>query len=85
MNEQGSSTKLFIPALGGFYDAVSGLGYPLIRFITGLILMPHGAGKLFGWFGGRGIEPGVASSRETRAQPGRHEKRKWQRPAFPPP
>ena len=56
MNEQGSSTRLFIPALGGFHDAVSGLGYPLIRFITGLVLMPHGAGKLFGWFGGRGIE-----------------------------
>ena len=56
MNEQGSSTRLFVPALGGFYGAVSGLGYPLIRFFTGLILMPHGAGKLFGWFGGRGIE-----------------------------
>jgi putative oxidoreductase len=56
MSEQGSPTKLFIPALGGFYGVVSGLGYPLIRFFTGLILMPHGAGNLFGWFGGRGIE-----------------------------
>ncbi len=56
MNGQGSSTKLFIPALGGFHDAVSGLGYPLIRLFTGLILMPHGAQKLFGWFGGHGIE-----------------------------
>lgn len=31
-------------------------GYPLIRVATGLILMPHGAQKLFGWFGGYGLE-----------------------------
>ncbi len=69
MNEQGSSTRLFIPALGGFYDAVSGLGYPLIRFITGLILMPHGAGKLFGWFGGRGIEGTAAGFAKMGLEP----------------
>ena len=69
MNEQGSSTRLFIPALGGFHDAVSGLGYPLIRFITGLILMPHGAGKLFGWFGGRGIEGTAAGFAKMGLEP----------------
>lgn len=69
MNERGSSTRLFIPALGGFYDAVSGLGYPLIRFITGLILMPHGAGKLFGWFGGRGIEGTAAGFAKMGLEP----------------
>ncbi len=31
-------------------------GYPLIRVVTGLILIPHGAQKLFGWFGGYGLE-----------------------------
>ncbi len=69
MNEQGSSTKLFIPVLGGFYDAVSGLGYPLIRFITGLVLMPHGAQKLFGWFGGRGIEGTAAGFAKMGLEP----------------
>lgn len=69
MNEQGSSTRLFIPALGGFYGAVSGLGYPLIRFFTGLILMPHGAGKLFGWFGGRGIEGTAAGFAKLGLEP----------------
>jgi len=69
MIEQGSSTRLFIPALGGFYGAVSGLGYPLIRFITGLILMPHGAGKLFGWFGGRGIEGTAAGFAKMGLEP----------------
>ena len=69
MNEQSSSTRLFIPVLGGFYDAVSGLGYPLIRFFTGLILMPHGAGKLFGWFGGRGIEGTAAGFAKMGLEP----------------
>lgn len=45
-------TKLFIPALGGIYEKLSCLAYPLIRVTTGLFLMPHGASKLFGWFGG---------------------------------
>ena len=69
MNERDTTTRLFIPALGGFYDAVSGLGYPLIRFITGLILMPHGAGKLFGWFGGRGIEGTAAGFAKMGLEP----------------
>ncbi len=46
---------LFFPFMAGFYDRASRLSYPLIRFFTGLILMPHGAQKLFGWFGGRGL------------------------------
>lgn len=29
---------------------------PLIRATAGLLLMPHGAQKLFGWFGGYGVE-----------------------------
>jgi len=45
-------TKLFIPALGGIYEKLSCLAYPLVRITTGLFLMPHGATKLFGWFGG---------------------------------
>lgn len=31
------------------------LGWPLVRVITGLMLIPHGAQKLFGWFGGYGL------------------------------
>lgn len=33
---------------------LASLGYPLMRIATGLMLMPHGAQKLFGWFGGYG-------------------------------
>lgn len=32
------------------------LSWTLIRVSTGLILMPHGAQKLFGWFGGYGLQ-----------------------------
>ena len=45
-----------VPTLGPLYDAVRGLGWPLIRFSAGIMLMPHGAQKLFGWFGGGGID-----------------------------
>lgn len=31
------------------------LAFPLIRITTGLLLIPHGAQKLFGWFGGYGL------------------------------
>jgi putative oxidoreductase len=43
---------LFIPALGWIYEKLSCLAYPLIRVATGIFLIPHGATKLFGWFGG---------------------------------
>ncbi len=52
MAEQDPSAKLFIPALAGLYERLSGFSYPLTRLFAGLILMPHGADKLFGWFGG---------------------------------
>ena len=45
-----------IPALAPLHRGLSGLSYPMIRFFTGLILMPHGAQKLFGLFGGGGLQ-----------------------------
>ncbi len=44
--------QLYIPALAPLYEKVQGYAYPLIRIITGLCLVPHGAQKLFEWFGG---------------------------------
>nr|WP_067298340.1 DoxX family protein [Marinobacterium profundum] len=38
------------------FDRLSTLSYPLIRITAGLLLMPHGAQKLFGWFGGYGLD-----------------------------
>jgi putative oxidoreductase len=45
-----------IPALEPITKALSPLAEPLIRVTAGLLLVPHGAQKLFGWFGGYGIE-----------------------------
>jgi putative oxidoreductase len=36
-------------------DKLAFLAYPLVRITTGLLLIPHGAQKLFGWFGGHGL------------------------------
>jgi putative oxidoreductase len=50
--------SLYVPGLNSFYDGVERLGVPLIRVGAGLMLAPHGAQKLFGWFGGGGV-PGT--------------------------
>ncbi len=49
-------TKPIIPTLQPVYEKMAPLGLPLIRASAGLMLMPHGAQKLFGWFGGYGLE-----------------------------
>ena len=56
MTTDSTKTQLIVPALGPLYANLSRWSYPLIRAATGLILMPHGAQKLFGWFGGHGLE-----------------------------
>ena len=56
MTGPSSETRLIVPALGPLYAQLARWSYPLIRAATGLMLMPHGAQKLFGWFGGYGLE-----------------------------
>jgi len=48
-------SRLFIPALAPVYAALSPIALPLLRIALGLILIPHGCQKLFGWFGGAGF------------------------------
>jgi len=49
-------TQPLIPALRSLTNLLTPLGEPLVRVATGLLLVPHGAQKLFGWFGGYGVE-----------------------------
>ena len=38
----------------GILDRLAPLADPLVRITAGALLIPHGAQKLFGWFGGHG-------------------------------
>jgi len=40
-------TKLIIPALGGLYEQLKPLSYPIVRITCGALLIPHGYAKLF--------------------------------------
>jgi len=51
-----TSPKPIIPFVGSITTALAPLGEPLVRVAAGLFLMPHGAQKLFGLFGGYGLE-----------------------------
>ena len=48
--------KPIVSAYQSVTDALSPLADPLVRVAAGLALVPHGAQKLFGWFGGYGLE-----------------------------
>jgi putative oxidoreductase len=50
-----ANTRLYIPALGGIYEKLVPFAPLVLRVGLGAILMPHGAQKLFGMFGGGGI------------------------------
>lgn len=45
-----------IPALRPVYAGLSGLAEAAVRVAAGAFLIPHGAQKLFGLFGGYGLE-----------------------------
>ncbi|MGE0564119.1 MAG: DoxX family protein [Pseudolabrys sp.] len=49
-------SRLIIPGFGGLYNSLEPYALPLLRAGLGIILIPHGCQKLFGWFGGAGFE-----------------------------
>jgi putative oxidoreductase len=55
MSTQSLASRPVIPALGNLYAALAPVGEVLPRAAAGLLLVPHGAQKLFGWFGGHGL------------------------------
>ena len=48
--------KPVVPVFTSLADAFSPFAEPLVRVAAGLLLVPHGAQKLFRWFGGYGID-----------------------------
>lgn len=51
-----TSPRPLIPAFVPIYAALRPFALPLLRLTMGLVLVPHGCQKLFGWFGGAGFE-----------------------------
>jgi putative oxidoreductase len=70
MADNDGTTRLIIPAVGPLYGALKPLTIPLIRVVTGLFLMPHGAQKLFGLFGGGGLDGAAAFFTKLGLEPG---------------
>jgi putative oxidoreductase len=63
MRVQRTSRRIF-KALDPIYDLLEPLTYPMIRFIAGVMMIPHGYGKVFGgiegttkFFASAGLEP----------------------------
>ena len=46
-NQTGARSRLFIPGLGPLYERLEPYAWPLVRATAGLMLVPHGWGKLF--------------------------------------
>lgn len=60
-NNEATRISLIVPALGRIYAALDPYKYTILRVMMGLFYVPHGAQKLFGWFGGRPLDVYVKS------------------------
>jgi len=63
-------SRYYIPALGGLYARLEPFVLPLLRVGLGLILIPHGCQKLFGMFGGMGLNANAALFQRLGYSPG---------------
>lgn len=54
------SSRYYIPAFAGLYASLDALVLPLLRAGLGIILIAHGAQKIFGWFSGMGVTANAA-------------------------
>ena len=51
-----TNSRFYVSALGPIYETLDPYALPLLRIAMGLILIPHGCQKLFGWFHGLGFQ-----------------------------
>ena len=51
-----TSRRLYVPALAPLYNGLESYALPILRIAMGLILIPHGCQKWFGWFHGLGFD-----------------------------
>ena len=65
-----ATSRLYVPALGGIYNAVGEYAEPILRIALGGVLIPHGCQKLFGLFGGMGFTANAALFEKLGYAPG---------------
>jgi len=65
-----ATTRFYIPGLAPIYEKLTPFALTILRVGIGLILIPHGAQKFFGWFGGMGYEKFVALFNTLGYRPG---------------
>jgi putative oxidoreductase len=65
-----TSTRYYVPAFAGIYANFDALVLPLLRAGLGVILIAHGAQKIFGWFSGMGITANAAFFEKVGYAPG---------------
>jgi putative oxidoreductase len=51
-----AAPKALVPSVAAVTGALSPFAEPALRVVAGLMLVPHGSQKLFGAFGGYGVE-----------------------------
>lgn len=70
MPENRQEAQPIWPWLARLYRPLDRYSWPLIRVAAGITLVPHGAQKLFGWFGGRGLDATIAGFSRMGFEPG---------------
>jgi len=65
-----ATPRLYVPALGGIYSAAHEYAEPILRIALGAVLIPHGCQKLFGMFGGMGLNANAALFERLGYHPG---------------
>jgi putative oxidoreductase len=63
-------SRYYIPSLGNFYARLEPFVLPLLRAGLGIILIAHGCQKLFGMFGGMGLNANAALFQRLGYSPG---------------
>ncbi len=53
--QKSSPSRYIIPFLGPVWEKLKPYSWTVMRFFAGIMLVPHGAQKLFGAFGGQGL------------------------------
>jgi putative oxidoreductase len=51
-----AAPRPYVPAFASIYNVFEPFALPALRLVMGLVLVPHGCQKLFGWFGGMGFD-----------------------------